>query len=232
MRITPTAYRRRYRMSGRKWMLRVLYKELMQRNSHWMGVPALKNPLDIWIYQEILYEVRPTAIVELGSALGGGTQFFCHMLDLLDLDAPVITVDVSHGEFEGEHPRITTVTGDTRDPKVVATVRELCGHRRVLVIHDADHSATVVLEDLRNYGPLVAPGSYLIVEDGVTDFLGGVPGPVTAIEQFLTETSDFEVDEARERFAFSYNPRGYLRRRTIAGAPPSGRTRPRGAIGA
>lgn len=72
----------------------------------------------------------------------------------------------------------------------------------------------MVLEDLRNYGPLVAPGSYLIVEDGVTDFLGGVPGPVTAIAHFLQESPEFEVDESRERFLFTYNPRGFLRRRS------------------
>jgi cephalosporin hydroxylase len=190
-----------------------LYDEIMERDSHWMGVRALKNPLDAWVYQEILHEVRPTAVVELGNALGGGTLFLCHMLDLLGLDAPVVAVDQSHDQFGADHPRITTITGDTRDPKVIERVHELCAGRRVLVIHDADHTAPVVLEDLRNYGPLVASGSYLIVEDGVTDFLGGVPGPVTAIEQFLTETSDFEVDESRQRFVFSYNPRGFLRRR-------------------
>jgi cephalosporin hydroxylase len=199
-------------MTGRQWMLH-LYDEIMERESHWMGVRALKNPLDAWVYQEILYEVRPTAVVELGNALGGGTQFLCHMLDLLDLDAPVVAVDRSHEHFGADHPRITTVTGDTRDREIVNRVRRLCEGRRPLVIHDADHTAPVVLDDLRNYGPLVAPGSYLIVEDGVTDFLGGVRGPVAAVEQFVRESPEFEIDESRERFVFTYNPRGFLRRR-------------------
>ena len=43
-----------------------------------MGVPAAKNPLDAWVYQEIVYETRPEAIVELGSAYGGGTLFLAH----------------------------------------------------------------------------------------------------------------------------------------------------------
>lgn len=213
LRSTPLTYRRRYAMTGRKWMTDVLYAGLMRRESHWMGVPALKNPLDIWIYQEILFEVQPTAIVEIGSALGGGTQFLCHMLDLIGLDGPVITVDLSHDAFQADHPRIHTITGDSRDREVVKEVRDLCNDRKVLVLHDGDHSAPVVLEDLRNYGPLVTSGSYLIVEDGVNDFLGGVAGPVTAIRQFLSETSDFEVDEVRERLLFTYNPRGFLRRR-------------------
>lgn len=199
-------------MRGRRWLLH-LYDELMERESHWMGVRALKNPLDAWVYQEIMYEVRPTAVVELGSAHGGGTLFLCHMLDLLGLDAPVVSVDLSHEHFDAEHPRITKVTGDTRDPAVIAQVKELVAGRRVLLIHDASHEAAVVLEDLRSYSPLVSSGSYLILEDGVTDTVGGEPGPVTAVQQFLREAPDFELDLARERFALTYNPRGFLRRR-------------------
>jgi cephalosporin hydroxylase len=212
LRRIPQPYRDRYRMRGRDWLLH-LYDEIMERESHWMGVRALKNPLDAWVYQEILYEVRPQAVVELGSALGGGTLFLCHMLDLLDVEGSVISVDLQHSEFHAEHERIEKVTGNTNDPAVVERVHQLCQTKRTLVIHDASHVADDVLEDLRNYGPLVSPGSYLIVEDGVRDFLAGLPGPVAAIEQFLAESPDFEVDEGRERYLLTYNPRGFLRRR-------------------
>src|SRR3954466_662782 len=195
---TPRAYRKRYRMRGNDWMLR-LYDELTERESRWMGVRSLKNPLDAWVYQEILYEVRPEVVVELGSAFGGSTLFLCHMLDLMGADAQVVSGDVAHSELEAEHVRIVKVSGNTRDPEVLARVRELCDGRRALVIHDADHTADVVIQDLRDYGPLGAPGSYLIVEDGVQDFLSGHPGPAAAVERFLAESPDFEVDESRER---------------------------------
>src|SRR3954454_23281493 len=193
---TPRAYRPRYRMRGREWMLR-LYDELTERESRWMGARSLKNPLDAWVYQEILYEVRPEVVVELGSAFGGSTLFLCHMLDLIGLDARVVSVDHAHSELAAEHPRIEKVTGNTRDPDVIARVRLLCKGRRGLVIHDADHSADAVIEDLRNYAPLVAPGSYLIVEDGVQDFLSGLDGPAAAVNRFLAESPDFHVDESR-----------------------------------
>jgi cephalosporin hydroxylase len=189
-----------------------LYDDLVSEQSHWMGVPALRNPLDAWVYQELLHEVRPAVVVELGAECGGGTLFLCHMLDLLGLDARVISVDLTHDRFIAEHDRIDKVTGDTRDPEVVARVRALCDGRRGLVIHDADHAAEVVIEDLRNYAQFVAVGAYLIVEDGVRDFLAGLPGPVMAVEQFLRETNDFEIDSSRERYLFTYNPRGFLRR--------------------
>lgn len=211
-RVTPADYQQRYGMTGRDWMLH-LYDELMERESHWMGVRSLKNPLDAWVYQEILYETRPEVVVELGSAYGGSTLFLCHMLDLLGVDAKVIAVDLGHDEFAAEHARIEKVTGDTRDRAVVDRVHELCGDRRGLVVHDADHAAEVVIEDLRNYSGLVAPGGYLIVEDGVRDFLAGLPGPVAAVEEFVAESPEFEIDASRERFLFTYNPRGFLRRR-------------------
>jgi cephalosporin hydroxylase len=203
-------------MSGEEW-LSSLYEQLVDGESHWMGVRALKNPLDVWIYQEIVFEVRPEVVIELGSAFGGSTLFFCHMLDLLGSDARVVSVDHSHVDFAAEHDRIVKVTGDTRDPTVVQRVHQLAEGCRALVVHDASHEAEVVLEDLRNYAPLVSPGSYLIVEDGVRDFLAGLPGPVSAVEQFLAEGADFEIDEPRERYLLTYNPRGFLRRR---GTPP------------
>ena len=203
------SYDDRLEMTGREWMSHV-YDELMDRESRWMGVRAVKNPLDIWVYQEILHEVRPQTIVELGSQFGGGALFFAHMLDLLGGDGKVITVDHFHGVFQADHPRITQVTGDTQ--AVADQVAGLC-EGTTLVIHDAAHQEEKVLADLRAYAPLVTPGSYLIVEDGARDLLSGMTGPRAAAIRFLAETDDFEVDTAREKFLFTYNPDGFLRRR-------------------
>jgi hypothetical protein len=40
-------------------------------DTYWLGVPTLKCPLDLWVYQEILFETRPNLIVETGTALAG-----------------------------------------------------------------------------------------------------------------------------------------------------------------
>jgi cephalosporin hydroxylase len=61
-------------------------------------------------------------------------------------------------------------------------------------------------------------GCYFIVEDGIIDLfragdgLGGVNGPLGAVEQFVQEDPRFQIDEAREYFLLTYNPRGYLKR--------------------
>jgi cephalosporin hydroxylase len=38
------------------------------------------------------------------------------------------------------------------------------------------------------------------------------PGPMEGLDAFLSENRDFEVDVTREKFYFTFNPRGYLRR--------------------
>src|SRR5436190_5479757 len=100
----PRVYRARWRTRLGSWLVG-LNLELMD-SATWMGVPAAKNPLDAWIYQEIVHETQPDAIVELGSAYGGGTLFLAHLLDVLGGDRIVVSVDVSRDAWQADHPRI------------------------------------------------------------------------------------------------------------------------------
>jgi cephalosporin hydroxylase len=210
-------YRRRFRMTLGAW-LGYHQADVVFEGCSWMGVKAWKNPLDAWIYQEIVYEVRPDVIVEVGSASGGGALYLAHLLELMD-HGQVVSVDIDRSTFVAEHPRLLTVTGPSSAPETVAQVAELCRGKRALVIHDADHTKEQVLADLRCYAPFVSVGSYLIVEDGIVDLyhpwekLGvSYEGPLAATEEFLRTTDEFEVDLGRERYLLTYNPRGFLRR--------------------
>ena len=44
----------------------VLYLSDPWTEATWLGAQALKNPLDLWVYQEIMAETRPELIVETG----------------------------------------------------------------------------------------------------------------------------------------------------------------------
>ena len=210
-------YRRRLSMSLRRWLL-YHHREILHDRCTWMGVKALKNPCDAWIYQEILHEVRPDVVVEVGSNEGGSTLFLAHLLDLIG-HGSIVSVDIDRSRFHVKHPRISLVTGDSSAPETVAQVAALCEGKRGLVIHDADHNKEPVLRDLRAYHRFVAVGSYLIVEDGIVDLfrpgdgLGWfAPGPLAATEEFLREFPQFAVDMERERYLLTYNPKGFLRR--------------------
>jgi cephalosporin hydroxylase len=87
------------------------------------------------------------------------------------------------------------------------------------VIHDASHAKEHVLNSLETYSSLVSIGSYFIVEDTIQDVfepgdgLGGFgEGPLRAIEEFLEKNPPFVVDEERERYLLTYNPKGFLKR--------------------
>lgn len=80
----------------------------------WFGVKALKNPLDFWVYQEIMFEYRPDVVVEIGNHTGGSTLALAHLCNLLG-NGEVIGVDINHNLIPDkvkEHPRIKFVTGD------------------------------------------------------------------------------------------------------------------------
>ncbi|MBI3951594.1 MAG: class I SAM-dependent methyltransferase [Acidobacteria bacterium] len=210
-------YRQRFDMTLREWYL-YHQRSVHFNKCHWMGVPALKNPLDAWIYQEILYEVKPEVIVEIGSLYGGSTLYFAHLLDLIGKGV-VISVDIKRNSFRANHKRIVLVTGDSSSPEVVNEVSEYCRGKTVLVIHDGGHTKGQVLKDLRAYSPLVSVNSYFIVEDGIVDLFNAgdglgtnYDGPVSATEQFLKENPHFVVDLECERYILTYNPRGYLKR--------------------
>jgi cephalosporin hydroxylase len=217
--VREAAYAVRYGMSVADWM--VYHQEpIVFDHVRWVGVKTLKNPLDCWIYQEILWEVRPDVVVEIGSVAGGGTLYFCHLLDLLG-HGTVVSVEEDRTQSQVKHPRLIEITGNSGELHVQDQVASLCADQKTLLVHDADHSKDAVLRDLHFYADLVSPGSYLIVEDGVVDVfdpraaprLGWEqPGPLEAIGEFLKSDERFVIDAGRERYLITYNPCGFLRR--------------------
>ena len=185
-------------------------------DTRWLGVAVLKCPLDLWIYQELVHEIRPDWIVETGTAFGGSASYFASLCDVLGR-GQVLTIDPLELEGRPRHPRIHYLRGLSTAPDVLAQVaRVVEGARAVLVALDSDHSFANVLAELRAYHGFVTPGSYCVVEDGN---IGGHPvrrefgaGPLEAVRAFLAENDAFEIDRAREKFYLTFNPSGYLRR--------------------
>jgi len=193
----------------------VLYESDAWTRATWLGAQALKNPLDLWVYQEILFETRPALIVETGTYRGGSAYFLASMCDLLDA-GEVVSLDIEPARDDYPvHPRLTYLAGrSSTDPDVVAQVSELAGGRPILVVLDSDHSQAHVEAELAAYTPLVPVGCYVIVEDSNIGRIRKdlLPGPLEAIEAFLARSDAFEIDREREKFLVTFNPSGYLRR--------------------
>jgi cephalosporin hydroxylase len=187
------------------------------RATYWFGVHTAKCPLDLWIFQEIISETRPDLIVEAGTHKGGSAHFLASICDILG-NGEVVTIDVIEQPDRPQHPRVTYLRGSSTDPEVAAQVRRRAeAVERVMVILDSDHSEAHVFDELCQFGPLVTPGCYLIVEDTIVngnpvlpDF---GPGPAEAVDRYLArEPSLFVVDRSREKFHLTFNSGGYLRK--------------------
>ena len=193
----------------------VLYGSDAWTKATWLGAQALKNPLDLWVYQEIMVETRPELVVETGTYRGGSAFFLASICDLLG-EGEVVSIDVEAVRDDyPEHPRITYLGGrSSTDPDVVAEIRSRAEDKRTLVVLDSDHSQAHVEAELAAYAPLVPVGGYVIVEDSNIGRIRKdlMPGPLEAIEAFLSRTDHFEVDHEREKFLITFNPSGYLRR--------------------
>ncbi|UCU98579.1 CmcI family methyltransferase [Acidovorax radicis] len=206
-------------------VLPVVQQGIMDHTTYF-GIRTLKNPLDAWVYQEIIVETRPNVIVEIGNFHGGHLLALAHLCDAMG-HGRVIGVDQSHHlvpPVVRDHPRVTLIEGDACET-FAQVQRLIAADEQVLLIEDSAHTFDNTLQVLRQYALLVQPGGYFIVEDSICHHgleVGPKPGPYEAIEAFLNENPWFESDRSREHFLITWNPRGYLRKRV----PTSGVSRP------
>ena len=131
-RIVDRFHRTYYAQSHRTW-----------QNTFWMGVPVAKCPLDLHIYQEILFETRPDVIVEAGTFRGGSALYLAQMCDLLD-GGHVYSVDIDAHADAPRHSRITYQAGSSVDPAWLERLREEVAGRRTMVVLDSNHEAAHV----------------------------------------------------------------------------------------
>jgi len=197
------------------------YLNWFHRNCHfqttWMGIPTQKTPFDAWIFQEIIFETKPTVIIEIGNFSGGSAIFMAGILDLIG-SGKILGVDVNHEMLNNvHHERIEWILGDAVEQTIFEKVKEKIEPQdKVMIIEDSSHQYDNSLKILELYAELVSKGCYFIVEDGICkeDYIsdGPKPGPYEAIHEFLKTHKEFQIDHNREKFLLTYNPDGYLKK--------------------
>ena len=190
----------------------------------WSGINTVQNPWDVWIIQEIIFEVKPDFIVETGTYRGGSAAMWATILEQANPGGRVITVDIADLSARARRLPIAKrsvefLVGSSTDVRILGRIRQRVAGKKVLVILDSSHLKSHVLRELELYAPMVDVGSYLIVQDSNPKgypVLQSVPpggeGPMEAIEAFLAENPGFVADRSRERFLFTMQPQGYLKR--------------------
>ncbi|MBW2295309.1 MAG: class I SAM-dependent methyltransferase [Deltaproteobacteria bacterium] len=171
----------------------------------YLGILTWQNPFDVWITQEIMFEVKPDVIVETGTFRGGSAALWATFLTQINPQGRVITIDIEDKRDEAAKNlpivkrMVTFLLGSSSGPEVVEQVRKALVGKRALFILDSAHTREHVLSELRAYGDMVPVGSYIIVQDTIGT------GAYAGIQEFLQETDAFEHDQSRERLMISNN---------------------------
>lgn len=196
------------------------YETGVQFRIRWEGVPTLKSVQDLWLYQDIIWDVRPSVILEFGAHRGGSALWFARVLDAVGTGR-IISVELDPSRIDPRprsHPRIEFRGGRSTDPDLLQELGELrkADPEPWFVILDSDHAFENVLAELEGITPLLRPGDRVIVEDsninGHPVLPGWGPGPFEAIAEFERRHPDaYSHDLERERmFGWTMAPNGFL----------------------
>jgi cephalosporin hydroxylase len=223
-----------FSLVSRAW-LRVGWDVKYVYGFSWLGRPVIQLPEDLIRIQETIYRLRPDVVVETGVAHGGSLVFYASLCKAIG-KGRVIGIDVEirpHNRQAIESHEladcIELVEGSSTEPQIVEQVRRSVGDAEtVLVLLDSDHTKKHVLAELEAYAPLVTPGSWIVVADGIMEQVVGAPrtrpdwswnNPKTAVAEFVAGHKEFVVEppafpfhEGQVTEMVTYWPGGWVRR--------------------
>ena len=198
------------------------------------GIPMLKFPEDLRVYEHLLFSERVEVVVEIGVQAGGSALWFRDRLRALagygQISRPLVVgvdIDISEARrhlaqvdptYENE---ITLVEGDVRDPAVAQRVRGLVEPgTSCLVVEDSAHNYETTTAALTEFARIIRPGGFFVVEDGCVDIeemrlhVDWPRGVIPAIHDWLAsaEGSEFQQRRDLELYGISCHPEGFLQR--------------------
>lgn len=200
--------------------LPLFHKALQQ--STYCGLPILKNPLDLFIYQEIIYKTKPDIIIEIGTYKGGSAKYLSHIQKIVNPKrVGIITIDPNNKDNMWID-YIKHFKGKASDRNVIDKITDFINKHNtwaehllsVTVIDDGSHTYDDTLANLNIYSQFVSLNQYYIVEDCICHHglnTGPKPGPAEAVDEFLKYCRRFLVDRTCERFGLTYNSGGFLK---------------------
>lgn len=196
------------------------------------GVPLLKFPEDLRVYEHLLWDVKPDTVIELGTHHGGGALWFRDRLLTLQSyglvsDVRVVSIDIDQTAARDALRRadplyaeaIHLVEGNVCDEQLVEAVRPLVGGR-CFIVEDSAHTYDTTKAALEQFSRFVPPGGYFVVEDGCVDIdemrlVDDWPrGVLPALGDWLAseQGSEFRVRRDLELYGISCHPGGFLQR--------------------
>ncbi len=228
-----------YMNTGARWanrfqryLVKLIYSQGTICFPTFLGVRSMQYPSDNWVAQEIIYEIKPDVILEIGTAEGGTALFYATVLEKVNEQGKVITVAIeSPDEYRNKLERslsdevkrqlhtakayeykiwkekVTFIKGNSEDPRIVDKITKMIEGRKAFILLDSAKSKAHVLKNLVHYASPVAVGSYIMVHDTAVE-----PQLYEAVQQFVKANDDFQIDHSRERFLVTWSPSGFLKK--------------------
>ena len=144
----------------------------------WRDLPLMKTVFDFAIYPQLLADVRPQSIFEIGSGSGASAIWLADHAAMIGAPCHVYSVDRERANTS--HPGVTFYQGDCARPDTLfeAAVLRSAPHPW-LVVEDAHANVAAVLGHFHGF---LHAGDYLYVEDSeikrddIAQFLSGRDG--------------------------------------------------------
>src|SRR5262245_34804999 len=105
----------------------LFYDSEIWMSTRWLGIPTAQNPNDVWIHQEVIFQVKPDFIVETGTWHGGSAALWATILQQVNPDGRVISLDINDNvtadkELPIVKERVEIINGSCVDPVSVVEV--------------------------------------------------------------------------------------------------------------
>lgn len=133
---------------------------------HWNGILMLKEPVSLSISQQLIYELKPKTIFEIGSFTGGSTLFLADYLSNMNIDCHIYSYDIDLNLLDEKvrnDKRITFKQGDFNKPEECFETELLKNAPHPwLVMEDAHVNLT---QCLNRFASFMHVGDYFMVDD-------------------------------------------------------------------
>lgn len=179
----------------------------------WCGVPIIRHPDDIVLQQEIMWDLKPSRVIETGVARGGSLVLSSSLMKMSGNQSKVLGIDIEifpHAldslAFWTETGDISLLEADSTSQNAQDAVKSFLSSTTdpVLLILDSNHTHSHVLGELIVYSKLLPLHSIIIVADTIVeemppDFYPNRPwgrgnNPLTAIREFLLTNGEWSPD--------------------------------------
>ena len=184
----------------------------------WCGVPIIRQPDDIVLQQEIVWDLKPTRIIETGIARGGSLMLSSSLMEMYSTESKVLGLDIrifNHAldalAEKIKQGKIEVYEGDSISTEARIKVSSFLANtsKPILVVLDSNHSHEHVLAELECIGGIIPSGSMVMIADTIIsempeNYYQNRPwdrdnNPLTAVDEFLARNKDFHRDSRWSR---------------------------------